>query len=194
MKEIILSKLYIQKLFNFFFNRNKKIMSSLIYMTILYIVTFAYIIVFFTNINKVIDGFSNNSFGYSSFMIIMLIVLVAISIYVFIQFNKLKKETKFSFDDEIAKTYPVNSTEKITIDDNGIKSINSSQNHAFYFQYNDIACYYKYKDLYIFQSKEDNFIIYEANKFDIKNLTELIQKYKLKRKIVLKSYKKDNAL
>ena len=42
MKEIILSKMYLKKLFNFFFYRNKKIMTSLIYMITLFLVTFAF--------------------------------------------------------------------------------------------------------------------------------------------------------
>lgn len=91
MKEIILSKMYLKKLFDFFFYRNKKIMTSLIYMFTLFVVTFAYIIVFFVNVNKVIKGFSDGSFGYSSFMLILLIVLIFLSVYIFIQFNKLKK-------------------------------------------------------------------------------------------------------
>lgn len=192
MKEIILSKMYLKKLFNFFFYRNKKIMTSLIYMITLFLVTFAYIIVFFVNVNKVIKGFSDGSFGYSSFMLILLIVLIFLSVYIFIQFNKLKKETEFSFSDEIAKTYPVNSTEKITIDEKGIKSLNSSQNHVFYFQFNDIACYYKYKDLYVFESKEDNFIIFEANNYDKKLIENIIKENKLNKKIILKSFKRNN--
>ena len=188
MKEIILSSMYIDKLYKFFFNRNKKILTSIIYMIVMYLVTFVYTVVFFVKINTVIDGFSNNNFTYSSFMLIMFIILIGFSVYLFVQYNKLQKETKFSFKDEISKTYPINSTEKISIEDNGIKSINSTQNHVFYFQYSDIACYYKYKNLYIFESKNDNFIIFEASKFDKELLLKIIKENKIKKKFVLTSF------
>ncbi len=192
MKEIILSKLFLDKLFKFFFYRNKRIVVAVSYIIIMYLCTLAYIIVFFAKLNLIIDWFKQSQISFGIFSILIFILLVIICVYLAVQFNKLVKQTKVGFLDEMSKTYPINSTETINIDDNGITSKNSTQNHMYYFQYTDVACYYKTNNIYIFQSLDDSFIFIDTDMYNKEFLKSVVKTRKLKKRRILKTFKKES--
>ena len=191
MKELILSNMFINKLYKFFFLRNKKVFQAIAYLIVIYIITIAYYIYFFMKLDTVIANFtSDDALSNSIFTILMLIILTLLSVVLSVQLRKLQKESKYGFIDELSKTYPVNSTETITVDEVGITSKNSADKHVYSFQYNDIACYYKSNNVFIFQSLDDSFIFIEFNKEEYNTYKKIIKSHNIKKKIILKDYKK----
>jgi hypothetical protein len=192
MKEIILSKLFLDKLFKFFFYRNKRIVIAVSYIIVMYLCTLVYIIAFFAKLNLVINWFNQGQISFGIFSILIFILLVIICVYLAVQFNKLVKQTKVGFLDEMSKTYPINSTETININDEGITSKNSTQNHMYFFQYTDIACYYKVNNVYIFQSLDDSFIFVDTDMYNKDFLKDVVKSRKLKKRRILKTFKKES--
>lgn len=192
MKEIILSKLFLDKLFKFFFFRNSKIFKALTYISMMIILTIAYLIVFIFKIDNIIIWFQEGTYSFGIFSIVILILLIIFSIYLIIQFNKLQKQSKVGFLDELSKTYPANSTETIEFLENGISSKNSTQNHVYFFQFNNIFAYYKMSNIYIFQSTDDSFIFVDADMYNKDEIKKVIKDNKLKKRLILKTCKKES--
>lgn len=185
-QEIILSKLYLTNVFKFFFYRNAKVFRTLGYLIFILLASFAYFVVFLTKITYIVSMFDSQNYSNAIFLILVLVVLLIICGWLIFAFIRLFKQSKYSFLDDIQKTYSINSTEMVTIESNVITSKNSQNNHMYVYNLTDITRTYVSNGLLIIQFCDDNFIFLNANK-EILSLEE-IKKHK---KHFLKTTKKE---
>jgi len=187
-QEIILSKLFLTKLFKFYFYRNVKIFKTFLALLTVVTATVVYFITFLAKINYVISRFDGINYSTGIYLILILVLLFIISGWLIFAFIRLFNTSKYNFLDEIQKTFPQSSNEMIEIVNGTISSKNSSNNHMYIYQLTDLARYYVYNNILVLQFFDDNFIFlnYEKNNNEIKKIKET----KLK-KHFLKEMKKE---
>jgi hypothetical protein len=191
-QEIILSRMFLNKLFKFYFVRNTKIYKTLIAINFITLLTCIYLIAFLIRLNRVIEYFSTSNYSIGIYIIIILILLIIITITLWVQYSKIYKESKFSFLDEFNKTYPINSTEYVSFEENTITSKNSGNNHMMIYNMSNIATYYKYNKIIIIQTLDDNFIYLELDNVYDEKIYSILKMNNIKKSHILKSFKKES--
>lgn len=189
-QEIKLDDKYLTKLFSFYFYRNTKILRTIIYLSIIVLVTIAYFIVFLTKLNYVISQFDGvrDHIMNSIYLITILLVLFIISGWLIVAYIKLYNTSRVNFIEEIIHTYPKNSLQNIEIVNGTIISKNSVDSHQDVYNLTDISIYYVFNKMILLQTFDNNFIFLnnESNS-DI----DLI-KINIKKKHFLRTLKKES--
>ena len=182
--KLLLTNMFLAKLFKFYFIRNKKIFIALINLTIFFALSLAYIVLFVVKLPSQIQKFKEG-FGLDSYLIIILIMVLLLDGYFIYAALKLSASSKKIFYDEINQSFPLNSTYTVTLEGDLIQAKNSIVLHIDSYDISDIAWYYQFSDLLILQAKDDKMILIDKKEELASQIKRKLKENNIKKRIIL---------
>lgn len=182
--KIILTNMFLGKLFKFYFYRNKKIFIACLNILLFLLISLVYIILFIIKLPGQIQNVQNGG-KFESFLIIILLLVLILSIYLIVSYFRLLSNSKKVFFDEINQAFPLNSTVRSSFENGVIISKNSIVKHIDQYNLSDITNYYKFFDLYIIQACDDKLLLF--TKEYVNNTQEFKESLKkIKKRFIIK--------